>query len=180
MILQYLKQIPDQRTTDGRMYDLAHILLFSILAIGSNANSYRKMAIFIEENFTRLKEVYHLKWRRSPNYNTLRHIIHSVKQEDIEKAFRMYSKEYSKFNTKKQEIISLDGKALRHSFDNVADEKMKQVLSAFSSNNNLILAHESIGTEKDNEINLVIKLIKDLDLNNVIYTMDALHTQKKP
>lgn len=180
MILQYLKQIPDQRTTDGRMYDLAHILLFSIMAVASNANSYRKIEIFIEENFTRLKEVYNLKWRHVPSYNTIRHIIHSVKQEYIEEAFRQYNKEYIKFDSKKQEVISLDGKALRHSFDNVADEKMKQILSAFSPVHNMILAHESIGTEKDNEINLVIKLIKDLDLDNVIYTMDALHTQKKP
>lgn len=37
MILDFLKEIPDRRDREGRMYDLAHILLFTILAILSNA-----------------------------------------------------------------------------------------------------------------------------------------------
>lgn len=179
MLLSYLQQIPDQRTKSGRMYDLAHVLLFCIYAIASNADSYRKIEIFIEENFTQLRQAYTIKWKKAPRYNTIRHIIHGIKQEDIEKAFRLYSKECVHFNTKKQTVISLDGKALRHSFDNILDIKLKQILSAFSPSHNIILAHESIGVDKDNEINGVIHCITSLNLQNVIYTVDALHTQKK-
>ena len=73
----------------------------------------------------------------------------------------------------------MDGKALKHSFDNVADERFKQILSAFSPDHNIILAHESVGISKENEINAAIKLMKDLGLDHVLYTLDALHTQKK-
>ena len=88
MLLEYLKQIPDRRRGQGRMFDLPHVLLFSILAIASGADSYRKMAIFIEENFNVLKKEYDLKWKRPPCYNSLRYIIHGLHQKDTEHVFR--------------------------------------------------------------------------------------------
>lgn len=179
MLLEYLKQIPDQRRGQGRMFDLPHLLLFSILAIASGADSYRKMAIFITANFKTLCDVYGIKWKRPPSYNALRHTIHGLNQKETEKVFRAYSKEVTTFEKTKLTIVSLDGKALKHSFDNVADERFKQMLSAFSPEHSIILAHEGIGISKANEINAAIKLMKNLKLENVIYTLDALHTQKK-
>jgi len=179
MLLKYLKQIPDHRRSQGRMFDLPHMLLFSILAIASGADSYRKMAIFIEENFKTLQKQFDPKWKRQPSYNSIRHTIHKLNQKETEKAFRKYSRDITVFKDRKLQTVSLDGKALKHSFDNVADERFKQILSAFSPKQNLILAHEKIGLSKKNEINLAIQMLKDLDINNVIYTLDALHTQKK-
>lgn len=178
MLLEYLKQIPDHRRGQGRMFDLPHVLLFSILAIASGADSYRKMAIFIEENFNVLKKEYDLKWKRPPCYNSLRHIIHGLHQSETEKVFRSYSRKISTFEKGALNVISLDGKALKHSFDNVIDQRFKQILSAFSPKQNIILAHEKIGVSKENEINVAIKLLKNLNIDNVIYTLDALHTQK--
>lgn len=178
MLLHYLKQVPDHRRGQGRMFDLPHVLLFSILAIASGAESYRKIAIFIEENFKSLENQFKMNWKRPPSYNTIRHVIHSLRQEDTEKVFRSYSRGVAKLDTNKLNHVSIDGKALKHSFDNVEDERFKQILSAFSSKQNIILAHEKIGVSKDNEINVAIKLLKNLNIDNVIYTLDALHTQK--
>jgi hypothetical protein len=179
MLLDYLKQIPDQRRGQGRMFDLPHVLLFSILAIASGADSYRKIAIFIEENFTVLCAAYNIKWKRPPCYNSLRHAIHDLNQKEAEKAFRAYANKAATFEKGKLTTVSLDGKALKHSFDHVADERFRQILSAFSPEHNIILAHETIGISKENEINAAITLIKKLKLNHVLYTLDALHTQKK-
>ncbi|RUQ34670.1 MAG: transposase family protein [Candidatus Competibacteraceae bacterium] len=41
----YLAAIPDPRRAQGRWYRLEHVLLFSILAILSDATSYRKVLI---------------------------------------------------------------------------------------------------------------------------------------
>jgi hypothetical protein len=179
MLLDYLKQIPDHRRAQGRLFDLPHLLLFSILAIASGADSYRKMAIFIEENFKTLQDAYELKWKRPPSYNAIRHTIHGLDQKATERVFRAYGKETTAFAKGKLTTVSMDGKALRHSFDNVADQRFKQILSAFSPSHNIILAHEGVGISKENEINAAIKLMKDLGLDHVMYTLDALHTQKK-
>ena len=160
------------------MLDLPHLLLFSILSIASGADSYRKMAIFTEENFKILCDMYGVKWKRPPSYNAIRHTVHGLDQKATEKVFRAHSREAATFEKTKLTGVSLDGKALKHSFDNVADERFRQMLSAFSPEHNIILAHEKIGISKENEINAAIKLMKELDIDNVMYMLDALHTQK--
>ena len=132
------------------MFDLPHMILFSILAIASGADSYRKMGIFIKENFEILQKHFGTKWKRAPSYNSIRHAISKLDQKEIEKIFRKYSKEIAKLEKENLNVVSLDGKALRRSFDNVADKKFKQILSVFSVKNNIILAHEKIGISKEN------------------------------
>ena len=179
MLLDYLYEIPDARRGQGKMFELPHLLFFSILAIASGANSYRKIVIFIEENLEVLSKSCGIRWKRKPSYGTIRNAISRMNQKEAEKAFRKWSKESAKFENGKWKTVSLDGKALKHSFDNVADQRFKQMLSAFSSETNLILAHEKIGVSKEKETDAAIKLVKELKLDHVVYTLDALHTQKK-
>jgi len=46
--LALLALIPDPRRAEGKLYQLPHVLLFSILAIVSGANSYRGVKTFIK------------------------------------------------------------------------------------------------------------------------------------
>ena len=46
--LAQLGEITDPRRKEGKMYDLTHVLLFSILAIVTGANSYRGIHTFME------------------------------------------------------------------------------------------------------------------------------------
>ncbi|MCP4542227.1 MAG: transposase family protein [Chloroflexi bacterium] len=43
MLASFLFKVKDHRRKQGRQYQLGHILLFSILAIVSGADSYRKV-----------------------------------------------------------------------------------------------------------------------------------------
>lgn len=179
MLLKYLKEIPDHRRGQGQRYDLAHILLFSVLAIASGANSYRTVDAFIKTHFAVLKEYFDIKWKNAPAYTSLRYIIRGTNKEGLEKAFRGYSKELrNEMKTDKYNYVGIDGKVVRGSFDNFEDQKAIQILSAFLSEEKLILAHETIA-EKTNEIPVAQELFKHLGLENAIITLDALHTQKK-
>lgn len=101
-----------------------------------------------------------------------------VDPKELEKVFRKYSKTIAKLDPKKYAFISMDGKALRGSFDNINDQRMIQIFSAFLTNQNIILAHEKI-SEKTNEIPMAQKLVKELGINKCVFTSDALHCQKK-
>ncbi len=50
----FLAAIPDHRRAQGRRYRLEHVLLFSILAILSDATSYRKIQRFIAARLPQL------------------------------------------------------------------------------------------------------------------------------
>ena len=77
----------------------------------------------------------------------------------------------------KMKTIAIDGKVLRHSFDNFNDRKAAQILSAFLTGSSLILAHVEID-DKSNEIPAAQKLISELNLTGCIVTLDAMHCQK--
>jgi len=77
-----------------------------------------------------------------------------------------------------QAFIGYDGKVLRGSFDHFNDQKAIQVLSAFAADKQIILGHEEIET-KTNEIPTAQLLMEKLGLTDCIFTLDALHCQKK-
>lgn len=179
MLLTIFHEIPDHRRAQGRMYDLPHLLFFTVLAVLSGADSYRSVHSFIKAHFNVLGDNFNIAWRKTPAYTTIRHTIQAIDAKEIEKAFRKYAKSLARFKTNELNIISLDGKTLRGSFDNFNDQKAIQVFSAMFKNQQIILAHEKVINEKTNEIPIAQKLIKDLNLQGCLFTADAMHCQKK-
>ena len=177
MLESFLFKVKDHRRKQGRRYELGHILLFSILAILSGADSYRKIQKFIVAHYDTLNEIFDLNWDRVPVHTTIRNIIQGTLGTELEQSFRQYSQVLAESNNEKQ-FIGCDGKVLRGSFDHFKDYKAVQILSAFVSDSHLILAHEEIAT-KTNEIPLAQALMKKLGLSGYIFTFDALHCQEK-
>lgn len=176
MLQSFLFDIKDHRRKQGLRYQQGHILLFSILAILSGAVSYRKIHQFIVSHYDDLDEAFGLGWKRMPAYTTIRDIIQGTDSEALESSFRKYSAKLVTQGDKKL-FIGYDGKVLRGSFDHFHDQKAIQILSAFASDENIILAHEEIAT-KTNEIPTAQSLIKKLGLTGCVFTFDALHCQK--
>lgn len=179
MLLTIFQQIPDHRRAEGRRYDLAHVLLFTVLAIASGADSYRKVALFIKKHFPALKKQFDLHWVKAPGYTTIRNIVQGVNPKALEKACRIYAKLIAQLDPGLYQVIGLDGKTIRGSFDHFKDQKAIQVFSAFLTSQQIILGHEMIPDKKTNEIPVAQKLIKELGLTGCLFTMDAMHCQKK-
>jgi len=177
MLESFLFKVKDHRRKQGRRYELGHILLFSILAILSGADSYRKIQKFIVVHYDTLNEIFDLNWNRVPVHTTIRNIIQGTVGTELEQSFRQYSQVLATSDNEKQ-FIGCDGKVLRGSFDHFKDHKAVQILSAFVSDSHLILAHEEIAT-KTNEIPMAQALMKKLGLSGYIFTFDALHCQEK-
>ncbi len=178
MLHSFLSQIKDHRRGQGKRYQLDHILLFAILAILSGATSYRKVQRFIVNRYEELDEVFNLQWKRMPAYTTIRDIIQATSGEEIEKSFREYSATLAAATkTTTQQFIGCDGKVLRGSFDHFVDVNAIQILSAFVTDGQLILAHVEV-SEKTNEIPVAQQLMEKLGLSGYIFTLDALHCQK--
>ena len=176
MVESFLFKIPDHRRKQGRRYKLGHILLFTILAILSGADSYRKVQKFIVVHYETLNEIFDLNWKRMPAHTTIRDIIQGTSGTELEQSFRQYSQVLAENDAEKQ-FIGCDGKVLRGSFDHFQDQKAVQILRAFAGNTDIILAHEEIAT-KTNEIPTAQMLMEQLGLVGHIFTFDALHCQK--
>ncbi len=75
MLLNLLLSIKEFRGKKGIRYEFAYVIYFSILAILSDANSYREIHSFIDIRFEELKKQHHLSWKKAPSYSTIRNII---------------------------------------------------------------------------------------------------------
>ena len=179
-LLAALEEIPDPRRRQGRRYTLAHLLLFSVLAVLAGATSYRGILVFIAVHRERLNAVFGTTLRRAPAVNTLRALFQALDPVALEAAFRQHARELGEAApTPEARVIALDGKTLKRSFDHLNDRAAAHVLSAFACEAALILAHQEVRGAPE-EIPAAQALIEALGVRGVLFTADALHGQKKP
>jgi hypothetical protein len=179
-LIGLLSEIPDPRRAEGKLYKLPYVVLFSILAAVTGGNSYRSIETFIKVHRDRLNAAFGLRWKRAPAHTAIRAILHGLDPSAVEQAFRRHAAGLQDQQADPaRRTIALDGKVLRHSFDNFRDRKAAQLLHAFDTGAGLVLAHIEID-EKSNEIPAAQQLLGELDVARSTITLDALHCQKKP
>jgi hypothetical protein len=177
-LLALLGEIPDPRRAQGKLYKLPYLLLFSILAVVTGSTSYRGIRTFLDVHRRRLNAAFGLSWKKAPAHTAIRYTLQGLDPAAVEAVFRRHAAGLNAARGgPQQRRIALDGKTLRHSFDNFNDRKAAQVLSAFAVDTALVLAHVEID-DKSNEIPAAQKLLGELDIAGHIVTLDALHCQK--
>ena len=76
-----------------------------------------------------------------------------------------------------RELVAIDGKTMRGSFDSAAAQNPLHVVSAWASEARLVLGQVSVDS-KSNELTAIPLLLELLDLKGGIVTIDALGCQK--
>jgi hypothetical protein len=141
--LSHLGMVRDPRR--GKLYKLPYILLFSILAIVTGANSYRGIRTFIKTHLKRLNKAFKIDWKRPPAHTAIRYILQGLDPADVETVFRKHAENLNSSEaTAGKRILAFDGKVLKGSFDAFNDVKARQMLSAFAADTALVLAHIEI------------------------------------
>ncbi len=115
-LLEVLRTIPDRRRAEGKRFDLATVLFYSILSMVAGANSYRQMHEFIRIHLQQLNEAFGLRLPCSPSYTGLRLILLSPDPAALEFAFRQYAASISTSPAPIDLVaVAIDGKTLRGS-----------------------------------------------------------------
>jgi predicted transposase YbfD/YdcC len=74
------------------------------------------------------------------------------------------------------QVIAVDGKKLRRSHDHLAGKAAIYMVSAWATENQLVLGQAKVA-EKSNEITAIPELLRLLDISDCIVTIDAIGTQ---
>jgi hypothetical protein len=77
-LLDLLGEVPDPCRAQAQLYELAHVLLFSILAFVTGCNSYRGIVTFIDLHRCVLNADFRMAWRRTPAHTAIRCILHGL------------------------------------------------------------------------------------------------------
>ena len=75
------------------------------------------------------------------------------------------------------QVIAIDGKAERRSFDSATGKGDLHLVSAWANDSRLVLAQQKVDA-KSNEITAIPLLLEMMDVRGCVITADALNTQK--
>lgn len=117
---------------------------------------------------------------RVPSYSTIRRVMIDLDYQEVTKAFNDFSAQYT--HNHQGQWIAIDGKSLKNTVDDCHGKQQNFVMmvSAFSHQRGEILGVKVMENKKQSEIVAVQDLLELLDLKGIVFTMDALHCQKKP
>lgn len=179
-LIEGLQNISDFRRKQGRRYPLTALLLMTIMSIMSGRCRYREIAAFARANQEEFLTFFHLKCPRLASHVTFREVIKGVDFDEVNTAFTQWARQY--ITLEPEEWLAVDGKALGSTvteYDS-AYQNFVSLVSVFSHKRGQVLGTSKLENLKSSEIPTVQALIDTLDLHGVVFTLDALHCQKKP
>lgn len=173
--INYFTELKDPRIERRKLHLLEDIIVLTIAAVICGADGWTEV-----EEYGKTKE----QWLRSilklpngiPSHDTLGDFFARIKTEDFERCFIQWISAVS--NITEGEIIAIDGKTLRSSYDKRNKKAAIHMVSAWASQNNIVLGQLKTA-EKSNEITAIPQLLEVLCIKGCIVTIDAMGCQTK-
>jgi predicted transposase YbfD/YdcC len=175
-ILTYFHDLPDpRRETRNKKHRLIDVLVIALCGIIAGCQS----AVEIEA-YGRAKETWLRTFLELPNgipsHDTFSRVLQSVDPREFHDCFVRWVRALHEVT--RGEIVPIDGKTLRRSFDSASDLPALHLVSAWAAENRLVLGEIPVD-DKSNEITAVPKLLEILELTGAIVTLDAMGCQKE-
>ena len=172
-LIEHFKDLPDPRVPRTKYHELMDVLTIAICTLLCAGESFNDM-----EDFGKAKE----DWFKSfltlrhgiPSHDTFNRVFAALDPVAFGACFIAWTQ--SLRTAVAQEIVALDGKALRRAL--AGEQSLKVVVSAWAQSNGLVLGQLKVDA-KSNEITALPKLLRALELSGCIVTVDAMGTQKQ-
>lgn len=174
-IEQFFSDLDDPRAKRNQRHQMVDILSIAICAIICGAEYWTEVEEFgveAEEWLQTFLELPH----GIPSHDTFNDFFRLLNPLKFEAAFIDWTKHIAKLT--QGEVVSIDGKTLRGSHDQSNGRRAIHMVSAYATTNQLILGQLKTA-EKSNEITAIPELIRVLDLEGAVVTIDAMGCQKE-
>ena len=172
-LIEHFQDLPDPRVQRTQDHDLIDILLIAICTLLCAGESFNDMADFGHAKHAWFKTFLTLR-NGIPSHDTFNRLFAALDPKAFLDCFLRWTQ--SLRQAVPQEIVALDGKALRRALN--ADQSVKYVVSAWAEDNGLVLGQLKVA-DKSNEITALPELLRVLELAGCIVTVDAMGCQKK-
>ena len=150
------------------------ILVIAVCAVISGAEGWEDLEEYGKANAAWLGDLLDLPYG-IPGHDTFRRVLSRLVPEELTQCFLAWTNALSAASG--GDIVSIDGKTLRHSFDQATSTAAIHMVSAWASANRLVLGQLKV-EEKSNEITAIPTLLRLLDVTGAVVTIDAMGCQK--
>jgi len=174
-LLEYFADLPDPRIDRCKDHALIDIIAIAILATICGAEHFTEMEEFGEAKQDWLKTFLELE-NGIPSHDTFVRVFARIKPSAFQERFISWVQAVRTLT--KDEVIGVDGKTARRSHNKGAGIGPLHLVNAWATRNRLVLGQVKVD-EKSNEITAVPELLRLLEINGCIVTVDALNAQKE-
>src|SRR6516162_3625322 len=172
-LVAHFERVPDPRIDRRREHDLVDILVIGLCTLLCGGETFNDMEDFGKAKYDWFKTFLGLR-NGIPSHDTFNRVFAALDPKEFLDCFLRWTQ--SLREAVAQEIVALDGKALRRALNK--DQSVKYVVSAWAESNGLVLGQLKVA-DKSNEITAVPELLRVLELSGCIVTIDAMGCQKK-
>ncbi len=174
-IADHFGEMEDPRVEWSIQHKLIDIITIAISSVICGADTWVDIEIYGQSKYEWLKQFLELP-NGIPSGDTFSRVFSRLDPKEFQNCFLNWVKSISKLVAK--EVVAIDGKTLRHSYDNGGDKKAIHMVSAWATELILVLGQVKVN-EKSNEITAIPELLKVLSLRGCIVTIDAMGCQKE-
>ena len=178
-IVAHFQHLEDPRSLINRRHPLPSVIVIAVLAVLAGAKgptAIARWASFKEEWLTSFLDLPH----GVPSKDVFRRLLMTLQPDVFEAAFAAWKatlREEAVARTGiEQPILSIDGKTARRSHDHAQGLKAMHCVSVWAGEYGLCLGQLACA-EKSNEITAIPEVLKTVDIQGAIVTIDAMGTQ---
>jgi hypothetical protein len=172
-LVQHFGAVKDPRCSGKIEHRLLDILVIAVCAVIACAESWDDIALYGRSKLAWLRTFLELP-NGIPSHDTFRRVFMLIDPDAFEAGFTAWVS--SLMAGFEREVVAIDGKTIRRSFDHGREQSPLHVVSAWASEQGLVLGQRCVD-DKSNEITAVPELLDQLTLENSIVTLDAMGCQ---
>lgn len=172
-LVRYFAPMTDPRINRRKYHDLIDILVIALCTMLCGGEGFNDMEDFGKAKYDWFKTFLGLR-NGIPSHDTFNRLFAALDPKEFLDCFLRWTQ--SLRQAVAQEIVALDGKALRRALNQ--GQSLTYVVSAWAASNGLVLGQLKVA-DKSNEITAVPELLRVLELSGCIVTIDAMGCQKK-
>jgi predicted transposase YbfD/YdcC len=173
-LVEEFSTLDDPRCGGKVEHRLIDILVIAICAVIAGAESWEDIALYGRSKVEWLGTFLALS-NGIPAHDTFRRVFMLIDTGRFEACFEAWARSFGAILDR--EVVAIDGKTIRGSFDRGREQGPLHVISAWACDRGLVLGQRQVG-DKSNEITAIPELLDVLDIKGGIITLDAMGCQR--
>ena len=173
VFLSHFADLPDYRQKGKVAYPLDEVLLLLLAAALAGAEAVADIARFGRAKLSFLRRFRPFA-NGTPSHDQLGIILAKLDPVAFQRCFAAWT---AALTNTSAEVIAIDGKTVRRSYQKKGAEEPIHVVSAFAARQRMVLGQTRVG-DKSNEIVAIPALLELLAIEGAVVTIDAMGCQR--
>jgi len=173
-IAEHFQELTDPRRREVT-YPLINMVVMALCAVLSGADDFVSIARWANKKKEWLAKFLDMS-AGVPSHDRFNAVLAAIKPAEFEKCLLSWITALHKITD--GQVIAIDGKTLRRSFDAASSKAAIHMVSAWATANHVTLG-QVVTDAKSNEITAIPKLLEILEIKGCLVTIDAMGCQRE-